>query len=202
MKTFNCNEYVVKTANVVARFHRLTIIKKTDDSTFGRFAKETVAHMESWALYQDVVRRAAYSDKPLGKTTFFRFSNENIFRNMTRETCECTQCVDEGDTTWNGIRSVLKVPCFDKMRQKYKDEVVNMQHFYEWHYRCFLEREHVQVHQCLTFALSRTGTVFSVTYTHEHVNTMSLLERDVNFLAMLRSELLKIPSGTDKDDLV
>ena len=45
MKTFKCTEHAVKTANLLARLRRLTIIKKTDASTFGRFAKETVAQI-------------------------------------------------------------------------------------------------------------------------------------------------------------
>ena len=106
-----------------------------------------------------------------------------------------------GKTTC-GIRSVLKVPNFDEIRQKCMDEVVNMQHFYQWYYRCFLEREHVQVYPCLTLVSSRSGTVFSDTYVHEHVITISVLERVVNFLAILRSELLKMSPGNDKDDLV
>ena len=55
------------------------------------------------------------------------------------------------------------------------------------------------MHQCLTFVLSRPDTDFSDTYDHDHVNTMSVLERDVNFLSMFRSELLKMPSGTQTD---
>ena len=58
------------------------------------------------------------------------------------------------------------------------------------------------MHQCLTFVLSRPDTDFSDTYDHDHVNTMSVLERDVNFLSMFRSELLKMLPGTDKVDLV
>ena len=138
MKTFKCTEHAVKKANLLARLRRLTIIKKTDESTFGRFAKETVAHMESWALHQDVVRRAAFSDrvsmryilfqnknrmhhnyvihcecagvKPLGKTSFFRFYNDNIFRHMTRETCACTQCVEDTMREERGVK-------FRKMRR-------------------------------------------------------------------------------------
>ena len=48
INTFKCTEHDVKKANLLARLRRLTIIKKTDDSTFGRFPKETVTHMESW----------------------------------------------------------------------------------------------------------------------------------------------------------
>jgi hypothetical protein len=60
MKIFHCTEHAVKAANTLSRLRRVSVIDKVDTS-FGRFPKETVLHMEEFALRQDVVLRAAYN---------------------------------------------------------------------------------------------------------------------------------------------
>ena len=159
--------------------------------------------MESWVLHQNVVRRSVFSDrvsmryilftnknrmhhdyvihlewtgvKPLSKTPFYVFCNDSICRNMTRETCVCTQCVEKDDVVCHGIRSVLNAPWFAETSHKCLDEMTNMQYFYERNYRPLLERQYSEMHQCLTFALSRSGTPFSGKCGHDHTNTMSVM---------------------------
>ena len=132
MKTFKCTEHAVKTAILLARLRRLTIIKKTDASTFGRFAKETVAHMESWALSQDVVRRAAFSDRvriaalarsPCHASASLTSPHVSVSAPLVDPCCVPRRCCARGRASWRAgcpacpcssskapSRSVRKVP--------------------------------------------------------------------------------------------
>jgi hypothetical protein len=230
---FGCTKHEIKRANLLSRMRRITVIVKADES-FGRFEKETVEHMESCALRDDNVLKAAFSDRqcmryflgsninriyhkyvvetaclgvtnPMGKTSFYRFYRERIFKQKKKKDCACSQCVDEGDVGFDLVLDLVKdvFPVASEKRQKYLNDLANMQLFYERQYRGFLVQSSKEVLQCLTYGLSRPNQPeFRCECKHQHVRTLDILERYKDLFSCLRADILTMDGGTHRDDFI
>jgi hypothetical protein len=93
------------------------------------FRKDTIKHMEDFCLRPDNVMQAAFSNRvcqsflrfccqnrlfhkyslecerlgiqPMGKTAFYKFYSEKVFKDMTRKTCACSVCVNKGGVAFD-----------------------------------------------------------------------------------------------------
>jgi hypothetical protein len=135
MRIFDCSSFQCKQANLTYRMRMLP--KETLKCVkVCSFKKETVEHMDVFVLCHDNVLRAAFSDrtcecfllkmncnrlwlkysdecvkiiiKSMSKSAFYVYYSEKIFKQMTRETCCCTQCINKGA----GTRSQNPATCF------------------------------------------------------------------------------------------
>jgi hypothetical protein len=169
MKLFRCSEHACKQVNMVHRIRNLPSPQKSCTVTV--LAKETVEHMDGFSLRSDNCVRAAFSNtkqrkfhlvmimnrnrlfqkykdecerlsmKPMGLTTFYSYYDKGIFKDMTRRTCCCTQCVNKGGVAFEILRQL----CTTALGQSssttvgtFLNSIQNLEHFFERYYRGLL----------------------------------------------------------------
>ena len=122
MSRFECSVRQVQNANMLWRLRHVPEDTKSVHK-YSTFSRETVIHAEAFSLRQDKVLRVPFSKgpcsdafllraprnrmflkykdeclhqniKPMGRTSFFKFYGESIFKNMTRvRMCRVRVCV-------------------------------------------------------------------------------------------------------------
>jgi hypothetical protein len=217
MIVFHCTEHACKSANL---FHRLRDLPEPVHRVrLSVFRKNTVKHMEDFCLRPDNVMRAAFSDracqsflrfccrnrlfhkyslecerlgiKPMGKTAFYKFYSEKVFKDMTRKTCACSVCVNKGGVAFDTFRClVTEVFRGTELCSKYLSSITNLEHFMERNYRSMLQRSSKDSNVCMTFALSNEEDEnFRCRCDHEHTPNCEILQQDVALFLSLREDI-------------
>jgi hypothetical protein len=228
MLVFGSTEGACQRANV---FHRLrTLPEPVPRLRFSVFRKDTVKHMEEFCLRPDNVMRAAFSDracerflrycnrnrmykkyllecerlgiKPMGKTAFYQFYSEKIFKDMQRQTCCCSVCVNKGGVAFDTFRAlVTAVFGATELRSKYLDSLTNLEHFMERDYRRMLKRNSDDSNVCMTFALSKAEDEnFRCRCDHEHTPKCDILRQDIALFLSLKEDITIHSKAEDLPD--
>lgn len=148
--------------------------------------------------------------EPICKAQFYKWYSDRMFKDMTRQTCCCTLCVDNGDVTFEMLRELLSDLCklmettMLRTRIEYIDTIENLQLYYERYYRGELERSCTDINRCMTWALS-TGShgddsCFHCACDHEHVSDSNgtMLLQDVGLIESLRVDIKGIADAEEK----
>jgi hypothetical protein len=96
--------------------------------------------------------------KTMGETTFYSY-DKDIFKNMTRQTCCCTQCVNKGDVTFDILRQLYTTDLGQSLstseQTSWLNHIQNLEHFFERYYRGMLKINSDDCNMCMTHALSK-----------------------------------------------
>jgi hypothetical protein len=126
----------------------------------------------------------------MGETTFYSYYDKGIFKNMTRLTCCCTQCVNKGGI----VLDILKELCTTDLgqslsvsRTSFLNSIENLEHFFERYYRGMLQIDSDDCNMCMTHVLSKADDEHgrSVCH-HEHSTKCEVMWQDVVLLHTLR----------------
>ena len=169
MQLFECSEHACKQANLVHRIRNLPSPQKS--CTVRVLSKETVEHMEGFSFRADNCVRAAFSStkkskfhlvmnrhrlflkytdechrlcvKPMRQTTFYSYYDKGIFKDMTRQTCCCTQCVNKGGVAFDILRQLCTTALGESSstseQTTWLNCINNLEHFFERYYRGMLK---------------------------------------------------------------
>jgi len=197
MALFKVTEYECRKANL---YDQLRTMPKEwqGQRTVCRIRKDTVAHLEGWVLHRDNVLRAAHGNhgvfqlqrmmnrsllyikyaaecdkvgvEKICRSKFYLILSEKIFRDTTRETCCCVQCVQWGDASFELLRGLVHQLLLDAgTEQQLLDAIENEEHFYKWSFKGLLRTSATEAAQCMTHALSQQGNPsFRHSCSHEH----------------------------------
>ena len=228
MQVFDCSKHACEQANLTHRIRNLPAPEKTCTVTV--LAKETVEHMDGFSLRSDNVVRAAYNNtkkskfhlvmnrhrlflkytdecdrlcvKPMSQSTFYEYYNKGIFKNMTRQTCCCTQCVNKGGVAFDILRELCTAALGQSSsRTSLLNSIQNLEHFFERYYRGMLQIDSDDCNMCMTYALSKEDDENgrSVCH-HEHSPKCEVIRQDVAVLHALREAITLHSNDTDRKD--
>jgi len=228
MKLFQCSEHACKQANLAHRIRNLPSPEKRCTVTV--LTKETVEHMDDFALRSDNCQRAAFSDtkqakfhlvmnrnrlflkytdeckrlcvKAMGATTFYEYYDKGIFKNMTRQTCCCTQCVNKGGVAFDILRELCTAALGQSSsRTSLLNSIQNLEHFFERYYRGMLQIDSDDCNMCMTHALSKADDENGrIVCHHEHSPKCEVIRQDVALLHALREAITMHSNDTDRKD--
>ena len=196
-------------------------------------AKETVEHMDGFSLRSDNCVRAAFSNtkqskfhlvmnrnrlfqkykdecerlsvKPMGLTTFYSYYDKGIFKDMTRRTCCCTQCVNKGGVDFDILRQLCTTALGESLstseQTSWLNSIQNLEHFFERYYRGMLKISSDDCNMCMTHALSKADDAKGrLPCDHQHSPQCELMRQDVALLHALREAITLHSNDTDRKD--
>ena len=196
-------------------------------------SKETVEHMEGFSFRADNCVRAAFSStkkskfhlvmnrhrlflkytdecerlcvKPMGQTTFYSYYDKGIFKDMTRQTCCCTQCVNKGGVAFDILRQLCTTALGESLstseQTTWLNSINNLEHSFERYYRGMLKISSDDCNMCMTHALSKTDDRNGrYECEHEHSAQSELMLQDVSLLHALREAITLHSNETDRND--
>lgn len=231
MQLFQCSEHNCKQANLAHRIRNLPAPQKSCTVTV--LSKETVEHMEGFSFRADNCVRAAFSNtkkskfhlvmnrhrlflkytdeckrlcvKAMAETTFYSYYDKGIFKDMTRQTCCCTQCVNKGGVAFDILRQLCTTALGESLstseQTSWLNSIQNLEHFFERYYRGMLKISSDDCNMCMTLALSKTDDRNGRhECEHEHFPQSELMRQDVALLHALREAITLHSNDTDRKD--
>jgi hypothetical protein len=228
---FQCSEHACKQANLTHRVRNLPSPQKSCTVTV--LSKETVEHMEGFSFRADNCVRAAFSNtkkskfhlvmnrhrlfrkykdeckqlcvKAMGETTFYSYYKKGIFKDMTRQTCCCTQCVNKGGVAFDILRQLCTTALGESLstseQTSWLNSIQNLEHFFERYYRGMLQISSDDCNMCMTHALSKADDAKGrLRCGHQHSPQCELMRQDVALLHALREAITLHSNDTDRKD--
>lgn len=178
-----------------------------------RLDKRTVSAIETMALDPNFVKRVAWSStkrprllrvmnrnrmyrwhvkdmerkglRPLGKTAFYKYYSDKIYKDVTPTTCACAECV-EGDEALDSMRELAEIVLSGPELLTMLNDIENLQYFLTHEYKRMLLKSSSELRLCLTYALSDpNGGAFSKKCDHTHVDTCEILWMEEALIARM-----------------
>ena len=143
--------------------------------------------------------------KPMPQTTFYSYYDKGIFKDMTRQTCCCTQCVNKGGVAFDILRQLCTTALGESSstseQTTWLNCINNLEHFFERYYRGMLKVSSDDCNMCMTHALSKTDDRNGrYECEHEHSAQSELMLQDVSLLHALREAITLHSNETDRKD--
>jgi hypothetical protein len=231
MQLFQCSKHACEQANLAHRIRNLPGPQMSCTVTV--LAKETVEHMDGFSLRADDCVRAAFSNtkkskfhlvmnrhrlfrkykdeckqlcvKAMGQTTFYSYYEKGIFKDMTRQTCCCTQCVNKGGVAFDILRQLCTTALGESLstseQTSWLNSIQNLEHFFERYYRGMLKISSDDCNMCTTHALSKADDAKGrLPCDHQHCPKCELMRQDVALLHALREAITLHSNDTDRKD--
>ena len=140
----------------------------------------------------------------MSQTTFYEYYDKGIFKDMTRQTCCCTQCVNKGGVVFDILRQLCTTALAASStsgQTSLLNVINNLEHFFERYYRGMLQINSDDCNMCMTHALSKPDDEKGRrACDHQHSPKCEVMRQDVALLHALREAITVHSNETDRKD--
>lgn len=227
------NRHLCKQANVYNKLTSGKLRIKKEQHSIMRMSKETVDHAERFALSAENTLRVAHSDssgmrflrlanrlrmfrnykaqckrnggRAMGRSRFYEYFSEKIFKDAKATTCACVSCVENGDMSFDDLISMLRSTAFsDDVRSRLLDGAKRLQNFFKFTFKGLLQSTSTDSRTCVQYALSIPGDPeLCTTCDHTHTDSTPAMHFEPAFMEEVTKSLREVTEwseGTSQKD--